>query len=53
MKRTGYERSGLPLVRGFCDLLGWRVHAALTRSAELEIRIAFDPITDTRVTDRR
>lgn len=51
--RTGYGHSGLglSLVRGFCELLGWRITAALLPSAvpardiepapDLEIRIDF------------
>lgn len=47
--RTGYGHSGLglSLVRGFCELLGWRVTAALLpapaadAARELEIRIDF------------
>ena len=53
--RAGYGHSGLglSLVRGFCELLGWSIHASLAPSAghepgseiepDLEIRIDFDP----------
>jgi signal transduction histidine kinase len=50
--RTGYGHSGLglSLVRGFCELLGWRIRASLAPSPgherepeiDLEIRIDFD-----------
>jgi signal transduction histidine kinase len=42
--RTGYGHAGLglALVRGFCELMGWRIHATIT-AGELELRIELPP----------
>jgi signal transduction histidine kinase len=42
--RTGYGHAGLglALVRGFCELQGWRIHATLDAGA-LEVRIELQP----------
>jgi signal transduction histidine kinase len=42
--RTGYGHAGLglPLVRGFCELQGWQIHAAIV-AGELEMRIELQP----------
>lgn len=42
--RTGYGHAGLglSLVRGFCELLGWQIHARIV-AGELEMRIELQP----------
>lgn len=42
--RTGYGHAGLglALVRGFCELLGWQIHATIS-AGELELRIELQP----------
>lgn len=42
--RTGYGHAGLglALVRGFCEVLGWQIHASL-EAGELEMRVELQP----------
>lgn len=42
--RTGYGHAGLglALVRGFCELLGWQIHATIS-AGELALRIELQP----------